>query len=57
MNINLSLVLRSWRHHEELSLAEAAERVGLTLDTYRRVERGAAMEARTLITILHWLLS
>ena len=54
---NLAAVLRSWRHHEELTLSEASERVGLTIDTYRRVEHGKPMDGKTLRQLLRWLLA
>lgn len=58
MNIanNTATVLRAWRHHEELSLQQAADQIGLKLDTYRRVEMGNAMEGETLAKVLRWLL-
>jgi transcriptional regulator with XRE-family HTH domain len=55
--MNIAIVLRSWRHHEEMTLQQAAEKVGLSLDTYRRLEMGGKMEGDTLAKVLRWLLA
>jgi hypothetical protein len=55
--MKISEVLRAWRHHEETTVREAAERVGIPWSTYARVERGHPMQGETLGVLLRWLLS
>jgi transcriptional regulator with XRE-family HTH domain len=53
--MNIAEVVRAWRHHHEMTLQQASEQVGLTLDTYRRIERGAALSGETQARIYVWL--
>jgi transcriptional regulator with XRE-family HTH domain len=55
--MNISDVFRAWRHHEEMTLQQAADKIGLPIDTYRRIERGNGMEGYTLATLLRWLMA
>jgi transcriptional regulator with XRE-family HTH domain len=55
--MKIAEVLRSWRHHQEMTLREAAERVGVPASTYQRIERGHPMQGETLAAVLRWLLS
>jgi hypothetical protein len=49
-------LLRAWRHHEEMTVREAAEHVGIPYSTYQRIEKGYAMSGETLAVILRWML-
>lgn len=40
-----------------MTIEEAAKHLGLATDTYRRIEKGSAMQGETLAVILKWLLS
>jgi len=39
----------------DLTLREAAKQIGLSAPTLSRVERGLAMDGRTLAAILRWM--
>jgi len=54
--MRIAELLRGWRHHEEMSVREAAERVGIPPSTYQRVEKGYPMSGETLDVVLRWLL-
>jgi transcriptional regulator with XRE-family HTH domain len=45
-----------WRHHEHVSVREAAERLGIPTSTYAGIERGRAMSRETLAHIVRWVL-
>ncbi len=49
-------LLKAWRHHQELSVREAAERVGIPASTYAGIEKGRAMSSETLAVIWRWML-
>lgn len=49
-------ILKAWRHHEEMSIREAAERIGIPWSTYGRIENGYPMSGDTFAVILRWLL-
>ena len=53
--MNIGTVLRSWRHHEEMSLEQAAKKIGLPLSTLDRVEKGSGIENRTMVVLIHFL--
>lgn len=53
---NLPAALRAWRHHEELTLTEAAERIGIDRNSLWRLEKRETVNQATLITIWQWLL-
>ncbi len=55
MPMKLAEVLHGWRHSEKLSIAEAAQIIGLPFDTYYRVERGGPMRPATFMRIITWL--
>ena len=54
--MRIAELLIAWRHHGEMSVREAAERVGIPWSTYRRVEKGHSMSGETLALILRWML-
>jgi transcriptional regulator with XRE-family HTH domain len=54
--MRIAELLRAWRHHGEMSIREAAERVGIPWTTYQRVEQGHPMSGKTLALILRWML-
>jgi DNA-binding XRE family transcriptional regulator len=56
IGMRIAELLRGWRHHEEMSVREAAERVGIPPSTYQRVEKGYPMSGETLAVVLRWLL-
>jgi transcriptional regulator with XRE-family HTH domain len=49
-------LLTAWRHHEHLSVREAAERIGIPPSTYAGIEKGRAMGSETLAVIWRWML-
>ena len=54
--MRLASILKAWRHREEMSVREAAERLGLSSSTYARIEKGEAMSGETLVHLLRWLM-
>jgi cytoskeletal protein RodZ len=54
--MNIGVVLRAWRCHEEMSLREASERLGISLATLDRIERGGDMSGENMGKIFTWLL-
>jgi transcriptional regulator with XRE-family HTH domain len=54
--MRIAELLKAWRHHHEMSLREAAERLGIPPSTYARVEKGYPMSGETLAVILRWML-
>jgi len=56
-HMKIADLLCAWRHHEHMSIREAAVRVGIPWSTYQRIEKGYPMQGETLATILKWLLS
>jgi transcriptional regulator with XRE-family HTH domain len=55
MSMRLASVLKAWRHRHEMSVREAAGRLGLPSSTYAGIERGRAMSGETLAHIVRWL--
>jgi transcriptional regulator with XRE-family HTH domain len=55
--MNLGKVLRSYRHHEEISLRALAKQIGISAPTLMRVERQMIhdTDAKTFMKILVWL--
>lgn len=53
--MNIGIVLRSWRHHEEMTLERAAKKVGLPLATLDRIEKGSGVEHRTMVLLIRFL--
>jgi len=56
-HMKIAELLEAWRHHEHMSIREAAERVGISSSTYHRVEHGNPVQGETLAAILRWLLA
>lgn len=56
-SMKIAELLKSWRHRNEMTIEEAAKHLELATDTYRRIEKGSAMQGETLAVILKWLLS
>lgn len=54
--MNLAEAIRAWRHHHELSIRGAAERIGIDRGALYRLEKGEAVNQVTLITVWRWLL-
>ena len=54
--MRIAELLRAWRHHGEMSVRDAAERIGIPWSTYQRVEKGRPMSGETLAVILRWML-
>lgn len=54
---NISGALLAWRAERGLGSRQMAKLVGLSLATYSRLERGFQCDAKTLGTVLRWLLS
>lgn len=51
----MATVIRAWRHHEELSIREAAVRIGIDRNALNRIESGEGVSALTLTRVLTWL--
>ena len=49
-------VLECWRKHQGYTVNQAAQMIEMSPDTYRRMERGAELQWKTLLAILRWLL-
>lgn len=56
VGMRIADLLRAWRHHEHMSVREAAERVGIPSSTYARIEKGYPPSGETLAVILRWML-
>ena len=56
VGMRIAELLRAWRHHEEMSIREAAERVWIPWSTYARAEKGYPMSGETLAVIWRWML-
>jgi len=54
--MNLGNVLKKWRTMSELTLRDAAFRIGVDTATLQRVEQGRMPSAETLRTILLFLM-
>jgi transcriptional regulator with XRE-family HTH domain len=52
----MATVIRAWRHHEELSVREAAVRIGIDRNALTRIESGEGVNGATLARVLNWLL-
>jgi cytoskeletal protein RodZ len=48
-------VLRAWRHHNEMTLEEAARAIKIPVATLDRVERGDGQVGRTLVALFRFL--
>lgn len=49
-------LLRAWRHHEELSIRDAAERIGIDRGALYRLEKGESVNQTTLVSVWKWML-
>jgi transcriptional regulator with XRE-family HTH domain len=49
--------LRKWRKMSDLTVRDAAKRIGIGFAAYSRIERGATMDGVTLAAILRWMLT
>jgi len=56
IGMRIAELLKAWRHHEEMSVREAAERVGIPPSTYAGIEKGQGIGGETLALILRWML-
>jgi DNA-binding XRE family transcriptional regulator len=54
--MRLASLLKAWRHHEHMSIREAAERIGIPPSTYMGIEKGKSTGSDTLAHILCWML-
>lgn len=57
IGMRIAELLRAWRFHQEMSVREAAERVGIPGSTYARIEKGYPMSGETFTVILRWMLA
>jgi transcriptional regulator with XRE-family HTH domain len=53
--MNLADTLRAWRHHHELSIRDAAERIGIDRGALYRLEKGEHVNHPTLMSIWRWM--
>lgn len=49
-------LVKAWRWREELSVREAAEKIGISHTTLSRIERGKPMTDEHLAVLLRWAL-
>ncbi|MGC2638305.1 MAG: helix-turn-helix domain-containing protein [Acidobacteriaceae bacterium] len=54
--MRLAYLIRTWRYHEELSVREAAKRIGIPSSTLQRFEKGKPMSSETLVIVWRWML-
>jgi transcriptional regulator with XRE-family HTH domain len=54
--LRIASLLKAWRHRHEMSVREAAERLGVPASTYAGIEKGRAMSSHTLAHILRWMM-
>jgi DNA-binding XRE family transcriptional regulator len=54
--MKIAELLKAWRWREDMTIREAAERVGIPWSTYARVEKGYPMSGETLAVIWRWML-
>lgn len=47
----------AWRHENRMPLRTAAAKIGVSVATLQRFEKGEAIEGRTLAKLLTWVLS
>ena len=57
VNMKLGEVLRQWRKMADLTVRQAAKEIGISFPTLSRIEKGYAMDGRTLARIQGWLTS
>jgi len=53
--MNLADMLRAWRHHQELSIREAAERIGIDRGALYRLEKGESVNQATILQVQLWV--
>jgi transcriptional regulator with XRE-family HTH domain len=54
--VRIAELLTAWRHHHQLSIRGAAERIGIPPSTLARIEKDGTMSSETLAVILRWQL-
>jgi transcriptional regulator with XRE-family HTH domain len=52
--MNLADMLRLWRRHNDLSIREAAARIGIDRSALHRFERGEAVNQATILQVITW---
>jgi transcriptional regulator with XRE-family HTH domain len=52
--MNFADMLRAWRHHQELSIREAAERIGIDRGALYRLEKGESVNQATILQVIRW---
>lgn len=57
IGMKIAEVLWAWRHHEGMSVRQAAEHIGILSSTYARIEKGYPMNGEALAVIWRWMLS
>ena len=55
--MQLGVVLEKWRWAQKITFRDAAKSIGISYPTLNRIERGEAMDGKTLARILQWLFS
>lgn len=54
--MKVAYLLETWRHHQHMSIREAAERIGIPPSTLAGIEKGREMSGETLGVIWRWML-
>lgn len=49
-------VLRKWRRASDMGIREAAEIIGVSHGTLSRIERGEAIDGKTMLKLIVWLM-
>ena len=47
-------LIRAWRKDEELSIREAADRIGVDRGALYRLEKGESVNQATILQVLRW---
>jgi hypothetical protein len=53
--MNIAWLLTSWRKQEDLSVADAAERIGIPANSLRCLEQGQGIRSVYWIVLERWL--
>ena len=54
--MKIPVMIRAWRKSNKLTLEQVALDIGIPLPTLCRIEQGKAMDGRTLLLVLRWML-
>lgn len=55
--MKLAELFEAWRYHHHMTIDQAAKRVGIPWDTYRRMEKGDRVTMKTFAKLLDWMVT